>query len=431
MEIPRNNYLQQLIARRGNGQTKIITGIRRCGKSFLLKQLFLNFLLAEGVKPNDIMVLELDASKHIKFRNPLTLSEHVEKWMEGASGRRYLFIDEIQMSDEVPNPYNPTGKKITFYDSLNDFLHIDNLDVYVTGSNSKMLSSDIKTEFRGRGDEIRLHPLSFSEYLAVVKKDKRDAFEDYARLGGMPFCLKQPDDTSKESYLQSLFDLVYFNDILERKKIERPDLLGTIVDFLCSSTGSLTNPNNIANALQKNFGNSNPVNTVAAYINHLEDAYLFSKAKRYDVKGKKYFEYPYKYYCEDIGLRNARIGFRQQEITHIMENIIYNELVLRGFSVDVGVVETTETNEEGKRSRISREIDFVVNKTTGQRLYIQSAYSMETDEKRLKELKPLSLTGDSFKKIIVRGEVGKRWYDEKGVLNINIYDFLLDPHAMD
>ena len=429
MEIARDRYLQQLVSYQGNGQVKVITGLRRCGKSFLLKILFKKHLISEGVREEDIMLLELDAKKDIRFRNPLVLADYVEEWMRGVSRQRYLFIDEIQMSDEVANPYNPEGRRITFYDALNGFLHLGNLDVYVTGSNSRMLSSDIKTEFRGRGDEIRLHPLSFAEYLSAVEQDKRDAFEDYMRLGGMPFCLTRPDDASKEAYLKSLFHLVYFDDILERKKIEHPELLAQIVDFLCSSVGSLTNPSNVARALQAQFGKAASVNTVAAYLGHLEDAYLFTKARRYDVKGKKYFDYPYKYYCEDVGLRNARTGFRQQEPTHLLDNILYNELVLRGYSVDVGYVETTET-KEGKRQRVPREIDFVVNKS-GRRVYIQSAYSLDTDEKRRKELKPFSLTGDSFRKVIVRNDVGKSWYDDTGVLNINVLDFLLNPSTID
>ncbi len=428
MEIARDRYLKQLIASQGNGQIKVITGIRRCGKSFLLKILFKKHLLSQGVHKEDIMIIELDADNDIRFRNPIVLSDHVREWLKEAKGQRYLFIDEIQMSDEVENPYNPKGKSITFYDALNGFMHIENLDVYVTGSNSKMLSSDIKTEFRGRGDEIRIHPLSFAEYLSAVGQDRRDAFEDYMRFGGMPFCLSRPDDASKEAYLRSLFELVYFNDIIERKGIEHPELLERIVDFLCSSIGSLTNPTNIANALQTQFGKTGSVNTVAAYIAHLEDAYLFSKARRYDVKGKRYFDYPYKYYCEDVGLRNARSGFRQQEPTHIMENILYNELVFRGYSVDVGYVESIETRE-GKRQRIPREIDFVVNKSD-QRVYIQSAFVLDTEEKRLKELKPFSLTGDSFRKIIVRNDIGKSWYDETGVLNVNVMNFLLEPSIL-
>lgn len=329
------------------------------------------------------------------------------------------------MSDEVPNPYNPEGKKISFYDALNDLRSIPNLDVYVTGSNSKMLSSDILTEFRGRSDEIRVYPLSFSEYYSAVGGDKNEAFDDYAFYGGMPLILSRPNELAKMNYLKSLFSEVYIKDIVERKKIERQDILEQILDLLCSSIGSLTNPAKLANTLQSKQGISVSPNTIRAYIGHLEDAFLFSESKRYDVKGKAYFDSPNKYYCEDIGLRNARIGFRQQEMTHIMENILYNELMVRQFSVDVGVVYAREKNEKGNSVRTAREIDFVVN-SGGKRTYIQSAYAMPTEEKTEIELRPFSLTGDSFPKILVRRDIGKRWYDDYGVLHINLIDFLLD-----
>jgi hypothetical protein len=429
MEISRDYYLNQLVSRMWNGQVKVITGIRRCGKSYLLKTLFKRHLIESGVAESDILTIELDEIKALKYRNPLELSKFVDAWKEGATRRRYLFIDEIQMCEEVPNPYLPQGAKITFYDALNGFLHKGDLDVYVTGSNSKMLSSDIRTEFRGRGDEVRVHPLSFAEYLSAKREDKRDAFDGYMRFGGMPFAVTRADDASREAYLKSLFDEVYLKDIVERRKIERPDAMGRILDFLCSTTGSLTNANNIAASLLKLGDTAVSPNTVASYIGYLEDSYLFSEAKRYDIKGHSYFEYPQKYYCEDIGLRNARSGFRHQEETHIMENMIYNELVMRGYSVDVGVVMANERNALGKNVRVAREIDFVVNRA-GERLYIQSAYALPTDEKRLSELKPFSLTGDSFRKIIVRTDVGKRWFDENGVLNLSIYDFLLDQNAI-
>ncbi len=429
MEIKRDYYLSQLVSRMWNGQVKVITGIRRCGKSYLLKTLFRRHLLDSGVAESDILTIELDEIKCVKYRNPLELSAYVDDWTAGTSGRKYLFIDEIQMCAEVPNPYLPQGAKITFYDALNGFLHKGNLDIYVTGSNSKMLSSDIRTEFRGRGDEVRVHPLSFAEYLSAAQEDKRDAFEDYMRFGGMPFAATIGDAAGREAYLKSLFEEVYLKDIVERYKIERPDAMGLILDFLCSTTGSLTNANNIAASLSKRGDAAVSTNTVASYIGHLEDSYLVSEAKRYDIKGHSYFEYPQKYYCEDVGLRNTRCGFRHQEETHIMENLIYNELLMRGYSVDVGVVMANERNALGKNIRVAREIDFVVNRA-GERLYIQSAYALPTDEKRTAELKPFSLTGDSFRKVIVRTDVGKRWFDENGILNINIYDFLLDWDAL-
>lgn len=428
-EIKRDSYLKQLISYRFDGLVKVITGIRRCGKSYLLKKIYREYLLQNGVRKDQIIIIELDLAKDIRFRNPLELSSFVREMVEGKKEEYYLFVDEIQMSDEVPNPYNGSGKKITFYDALNDLRSLPNLDVYVTGSNSKMLSSDILTEFRGRSDEIRVHPLSFAEYYSAVGGDKSEAFDDYSFYGGMPLIISRPDDGAKMNYLKSLFSEVYIKDIAERKRIERQDVLEMIIDLLCSSIGSLTNPNKIADTLRSKQTAGVSPNTIRAYIGHLEDAFLFSESKRYDVKGKSYFDSPNKYYCEDLGLRNARIGFRQQEITHIMENIIYNELVIRGFSVDVGVVFARTVNEKGNSVRTPREIDFIV--TSGsKKTYIQSAYSMPTEEKREAELRPFALTGDSFPKIVVRKDIGKRWYDEKGILNINIIDFLLDKELI-
>ena len=425
MEIQRDSYLKQLISYRFDGLVKVITGIRRCGKSYLLKKLYKDYLLNQHVKEEQIISIELDLAKDVQFRDPLHLSSYIREKLSGTTEEHYLFIDEIQMSDEVPNPYNPEGKKISFYDALNDLRSIPNLDVYVTGSNSKMLSSDILTEFRGRSDEIRVHPLSFSEYYSAVGGDKNEAFDDYAFYGGMPLILSRPNELAKMNYLKSLFSEVYIKDIVERKKIERQDILEQILDLLCSSIGSLTNPAKLANTLQSKQGISVSPNTIRAYIGHLEDAFLFSESKRYDVKGKAYFDSPNKYYCEDIGLRNARIGFRQQEMTHIMENILYNELMVRQFSVDVGVVYAREKNEKGNSVRTAREIDFVIN-SGGKRTYIQSAYAMPTEEKTEIELRPFSLTGDSFPKVLVRRDIGKRWYDDYGVLHINLIDFLLD-----
>ena len=425
MEIQRDRYLQQIIDYRWDGQVKVITGIRRCGKSYLLNVLFKKYLLELGVQSENILSVELDLTKDIKYRDPLVLADFVRSKIEGKSEKYYLFIDEIQMADKVKNPYNPEGKEITFYDALNDLRSLPNLDVYVTGSNSKMLSKDILTEFRGRSDEIHVHPLSFAEYHSAVGGDKEDTFEEYAFYGGMPLILSRPDDTAKANYLTSLFSEVYLRDIVERKKIEREDILGQLLDLLCSSVGSLTNPKKIADTLRTKTGDTIAQNTISSYIDHLEDAFLFNEAKRYDVKGRKYFEYPYKYYCEDIGLRNARIGFRQQEMTHIMENIIYNELIVRGFSVDVGVVFSNEKNSGGSYSRVPREIDFIASKG-GKKVYIQSAYALPDEEKTEQELKPFSLTGDSFPKIIIRKDIRKKWYDDRGVLNVGLTEFLLD-----
>ena len=291
MEISRDRYLEQLVSRMWNGQVKVVTGIRRCGKSYLLKKLFRRYLIEmQGVREHSILMLDLDDSENLRLRNPLELSSFVKKWAAKHSGKLYLFIDEIQMCESVPNPYVPEGKPITFYDSLNGFLHIDNLDVYVTGSNSKMLSKDILTEFLGRGDEVRLHPLSFSEYYSAVGGDRTDALNRYMRFGGMPFAVSRPDDAARETYLKSLFEEVYFKDIIERRKVERRDVLGLVTDFLCSGIGSLTNPTNIANSLKTNYDCNVSKNTVSAYLEHLEDSFLFLEARRYDIKGKSYFE---------------------------------------------------------------------------------------------------------------------------------------------
>ena len=429
MEVKRDRYLKKLISFMWDGQIKVITGIRRCGKSYLLGTLFRNYLLGEGVAPDRILSFALDLTKDIRYRNPLVLAAHVREIVEKGGDSFYLFVDEIQMSDEVANPYNADGKKITFYDALNDLKTLSNLDIYVTGSNSKMLSSDILTEFRGRSDEIRVHPLRFAEYYSAVGGDKQEAFDDYAFYGGMPLILSRPSDAAKMAYLKSLFSEVYLKDIVERKKIKREDVLSDILDLLCSSVGSLTNPTKLAdtiNTKQRRSGETAVApNTIKAYIDCLADSFLFSECRRWDVKGKHYFDYPNKYYCEDIGLRNARIGFRQQEMTHIMENILYNDLLIRDCAVDIGIVYSSERGENGKLTRLPREIDFIAA-SGGKKTYLQSAYALGTEEKAIAENRPFALTEDSFPKIIVRHDIRKRWYDDKGILNIGIIDFLLD-----
>ena len=429
MEIKRNRYLKQLIDRQWNGMVKVITGIRRCGKSYLLRTLFRNYLLEQGVKEDQIIHIELDLTKNIRYRNPLELADYVHGLIDGKEAQHYLFIDEIQMCESVKNPYLPDGKKITFYDTLNEFKEIPNLDVYVTGSNSKMLSTDILTEFRGRGDEIRVHPLSFAEFYTAVGGDAKSAFNQYAFFGGMPLVLNQKEDGAKMAYLNSLFDELYLKDIAERKKIEHPEELSQILDLLCSSIGSLSNPTKIANTILSRKKVDISANTLRSYLEHLKDAFLFTESKRYDVRGKSYFEYPMKYYCEDIGLRNARTGFRQMEMTHIMENIIFNELRVRNFSVDVGVVYENSRNKSGHQIKVQREIDFIATKG-GRKIYIQSAFSMPDAEKQATELKPFSLTGDSFPKMIIRNDVGKSWYDDNGILNVNLIEFLLDDSVI-
>ncbi|MBR6056401.1 MAG: ATP-binding protein [Bacilli bacterium] len=427
MNIQRDRYLKQLIDYSWDGQVKVITGIRRSGKSYLLKELYKNYLLSIGTPEENIIFISLEEMRFIKYRNPIVLAEYVREKVS-SDGKYYLFVDEIQMSDEVQNPYDKNAKRITFYDAINDLKEIKNLDVYVTGSNSKMLSKDVLTEFRGRSDEIRMHPLSFKEYYSYVGGDKRNAFDEYAFYGGLPLVLLKPDEQSKMSYLKSLFNELYFKDIVERKKIEHEDVLSDITDLLCSSIGSLTNYSNITNSINSVRKRSGKdlvsLNTVKSYIDDLDDAFMIHESKRYDVKGSLYLSYPSKYYFEDVGLRNARIGFRQQEMTHIMENIIYNELAIRGYSIDVGVVHKSVKDESGKISRVKKEIDFIAT-LGGKKLYIQSAFAIESEDKKDSEYSPLNLTGDSFSKIVVRNDVAKSWYDDNGVLTINVIDFLL------
>ncbi len=428
MYIPRDLYLKQLIDRQWNGQIKAITGLRRCGKSFLLNTLFRNYLLSNGVQNEHIILIELDLIRDLQYRNPLTLSAFVRSVVEGKLERFYLFIDEVQMSSVVPNPYFSEGEKITFYDALNDLRSLSNLDIYVTGSNSKMLSRDILTEFRGRSDEIRVHPLSFHEYYAYVQGDITLALQRYAQFGGMPFTLAQPNDDARMQYLQRLVKEVYLKDIIERCKIEYPDILESIIGFLASSVGSLTNPKRITDTLLSVRGKSCTKlsqNTVRSYIDALEDAFLFSKCMRYDIKGKRYLSFPQKYYSEDVGLRNAQTGFRQQEMTHLMENIIYNELAVRGYRIDVGVVD-----ERVECQRMTREIDFIIHR--GDRsVYIQSAYALPTEEKRTTELRPFLLTHDAFKKVIIRNDIANSWQDDSGVFHLPLHEFLLNAQSLD
>ena len=424
MEIKRDTYLEKLMAKRKNGLVKVITGIRRCGKSYLLKTIFRQKLAEEGVKDENIIIFELDQLKDSRYRNPFALVSTVRDIIGKRTNEFYLFIDEIQMSRKVADPYDSDGRKLTFYDALNELMSIPNLDIYVTGSNSEMLSSDILTNFRGRGDQIHMHPLSFAEYHEAAGGDPREDYDDYSWFGGMPLILSMPDEASRREYLESLFSEIYIKDIMERGKIGNQEALEAVINLLCSSIGSFTNPQNIANAIHTRMDPGISRTTIVRYMQILEDSFLFSKSLRYDIKGKSYINTPSKYYAEDLGLRNARLGFRQQEPTHIMENILYNELCMRGKAVDVGSI-TTRESHGGKQSSVTREIDFVVN-TKGRRTYIQSAYAIPDETKMAAESYPFQLTGDSFDKIIIRGDISKRWYDDKGVLNIGIIDFLLD-----
>jgi len=424
--IKHDEYLSRIIDRKENGLIKVIPGIRRCGKSFLLFNLFYDYLIESGVKEEQIITIALDDDTFVKYRDPDELSKYIRGKIVN-SDMYYILIDEVQYAitkDELKNPEN-----IKLYNVLNGLMRLRNVDIYVTGSNSKMLTKDVLTAFRGRGDEVRVYPISFKEYYFFVGGDKFDAYEEYALYGGMPLVLTKRSDAEKMNYLHTLFTEVYFKDIVERYDIELPDVLSELTDDLCSSVGSLTNASKISNTLQtvKNIKVSGA--TVSNYLNYLIESFLFSNAKRYDVKGKKYFEYPSKYYCADIGLRNARLNFRQQEETHIMENIIYNELLCREYSVDVGVVEIVETSV-GKRSKKQCEIDFVVNKGS-KKYYIQSALNVSDPSKLETELRPLKNTKDFFKKIIISKTSMKSWTDEDGILHLGLYEFLLNVNSLE
>ena len=424
--IKRDSYLNRIINKKENGLIKVITGIRRCGKSYLLFNLFYDYLIESGVKDEQIITIALDDDTNVQYRDPDELSKYVRSKIVNKD-MYYILIDEVQYAiskEELKNPDN-----IRLYNVLNGLLRLRNVDIYVTGSNSKMLTKDVLTAFRGRGDEVRVYPISFKEYYAFVGGDKSDAYEEYALYGGMPLVLSKKTDAEKMSYLQGLFTEVYFKDIVERYEIELPDVLEELTDDLCSSIGSLTNANKITNTLQSVKGIKVSSTTISNYLNYLIESFLFSNAKRYDVKGKKYFEYPSKYYCTDIGLRNARLNFRQQEETHIMENIIYNELLCRGYSVDVGVVEIVERNE-GKKTKKQCEIDFVVN-VGAKKYYIQSALNVSEPSKMETELRPLKNTKDFFKKIIVSKTSMKPWTDEDGILHLGLYEFLLNENSLD
>lgn len=409
--IERNEYLNKLISRRENGMIKILTGIRRCGKSFILDPIFKDYLISDGVKEDHIIKLDLDDIKNMKYLDPEELDKYVD-YHTIDNDMHYVLIDEIQKVDN-------------FEAVLNGFLHRRNLDVYVTGSNSKFLSSDIITEFRGRGDEIRIFPLSFSEFYNAYEGEKQNAWKEYITYGGMPQILYNISEEQKANYLNTLFNLTYIRDIVERNKIEKDDILEVLLNMLSSSVGSLTNPQKLYNTFISNGITGISKNTIVAYLDYLLDSFLLEKVERYDIKGKKYITTPQKYYFADIGLRNARLNFRQQEENHLMENIIYNELIVRGYNVDIGVV---EIREGGERKQL--EIDFVCNQGS-KRYYIQSALNIDTREKNEQESKSLNNIGDSFKKIIVVKDDIKLWRNEKGILVIGIQEFLLNKNSLD
>ena len=424
--IKRDYYLKQIIDKNENGLIKVITGIRRCGKSFLLYNLFYDYLVNNGISKDNIITIALDDDLYIKYRNPDELSKYIREKIVN-DDMYYVLIDEVQYAISKEELRN--SEDIKLYNVLNGLMRLRNVDIYVTSSNSKMLTKDVLTAFRGRSDEIKMYPLTFKEYYNFVGGDKAEVYEEYALYGGMPLVLNKKTNVEKVNYLKNLFSEVYFKDIIERYSIELPEVLNELTDDLCSSIGSLTNANKIANTLNSIKNTKVSSKTIASYLDYLMESFLFNNAKRYDVKGKKYFEYPSKYYCTDIGLRNARLNFRQQEETHIMENIIYNELISRGYLVDVGVVEIVEETGE-KRVKKQCEIDFVVNKGT-KKYYIQSALSVSDPDKLKTEIRPLLNTKDFFKKILISKTSMKPFVDEKGILHLGLYEFLLNEDSLE
>lgn len=415
MEIKRDLYLNKLIRKKHNGLIKIVTGVRRCGKSYLLCNLFHNHLLDNGVDENHIIEVALDDRSNKELRDPDNMLRYVKERIVDRE-QYYIILDEVQLLNE-------------FEDVLNSFLHIRNADIYVTGSNSKFLSSDVITEFRGRGDEIRVYPLSFREFVSVYDGSQDEAWDDYFNYGGLPLVLSMDTVEDKVKYLTSLFQKVYLSDIVERNKIRNKEELDELVDILASAIGSLTNPTKLAKTVKSVKNKSISDKTLKSYIDYLEDAFLISKAKRFDIKGKRYIGSPTKYYFEDIGLRNARLNFRQVEVTHIMENIIYNELRVRGYKIDVGIVEHYETGNDGKRKKKQLEVDFVASKGS-EKYYIQSAFAMTNPEKIAQEQKSLKNIPDSFKKIIIVADNIKVRRDDVGITTMGLRYFLTHEDSL-
>ena len=416
MDIKRDKYLNDLINRMHNGMIKVVTGIRRCGKSYLLFHIFKNYLLEKGIPESHMIMIELDQRKNKKYRDPDAILDYIESLISDDEPY-YIILDEVQMLNE-------------FEEVLNSLLHISNVDVYVTGSNSKFLSKDVITEFRGRGDEIHIYPLTFKEFMEAYEGDIYHGWAEYVVYGGLPLTVTMKTEEQKIHYLTNLFQETYLKDIMERHRIEKTQELEDLVNILASAIGSLTNPPKIEATFKSVIQSAISLNTIRQYLEYLEDAFIINKANRYDVKGRKYIGTPLKYYFEDVGLRNARLGFRQIEETHLMENIIYNELRSRGYSVDVGMVEKRGKDAEGKEYKNQLKIDFVAN-LGSKRYYVQSAFSMPTEEKRVQEKASLINVNDSFKKIIVVKDVVNVTRDEAGITTMSIYDFLLKENSLE
>ncbi len=428
MEIKRDRYLNRLISKKFNGLIKVVTGIRRSGKSYLLFNLYYDYLLSEGVSKENIITIPLDDVDYEKYCDPLVLHEYIKERINDETKEYYVFIDEAQYAitkEEMKNPDVP----IRLYGALNSLLRKKNVDVYITGSNSKFLSSDIMTEFRGRGDEIHVSPLSFSEFYPASGKDKMDAWNEYLYFGGLPHILSEPDNESKSNYLKRLNKEIYLKDLCERYDIKDETGMEELMKVISSAVGSLSNAQKISDTFKSDGNKTLSMPTIANYLKYLEESFLIEKAERYDIKGRKYISTPSKYYYTDLGLRNALLNFRQFEETHLMENAIYNELIYRGYSVDVGVVEVRKIEDE-KQVRKQLEVDFVVNRSS-QRYYIQSAFALPTQEKVDQEQASLINIPDSFKKIVVVNGNSPVWRNEEGITFMGIYDFLLNENSLD
>lgn len=432
MIIKRDRYLQKLIAKKDNGLIKVVTGIRRCGKSFLLFNLYHEYLNSVGIDDVHIIELALDEAMNARYRNPMELDAYIRSKVKDSSQRYYIFIDEIQMTVSIPNPYiDDKSARIGFVDVLLGLMKIRNADIYVTGSNSRMLSSDIMTEFRGRGDEIRVSPLTYGEFYSAFEGDKRHAWREYYTYGGMPLILSQKSHEEKSKYLKDLFAKTYVTDVLEHNRIANDQsVLEDLLNVVSSSVGSLTNPTKLSNTFKSVKHTQISSNTISKYLDFFIDAFIMRKAQRYDIKGKRYINSLMKYYFTDVGLRNARLNFRQQEENHIMENVIFNELAAREFDIDVGVVEYNHLDEKGKKVRTQLEVDFVANNGS-RRYYIQSAFLIDSEEKRKQEINSLMRVPDSFRKIVVVRDDILPWHDDNGILYVGIEQFLLDERIMD
>lgn len=423
----RKQYLNELISKKDNGRVKIITGLRRSGKSVLLLKLYRGWLLSQGIQKDQIVSLSLDVIANATYRDPIKLDRYIRSQMHDSTKRYYVFLDEIQFVSDVPNPYvNNPNARITFVDVVLGLMQMENVDVYITGSNSNMLSSDILTQFRDRGDEIRVYPLSYAEFYENYEGDKRDAWQEYYTYGGMPYVYSLKTHEERSKYLKDLLERTYIKDVLERHSIKNSkEILDVLLDVLASSIGSLTNPNKLSHTFKSDRGIQINSDTIAKYLGYFEDSFLLSKALRYDVKSKKYINTPSKYYYTDLGLRNARLSFRQMEENRIMENILYNDLKRRGMDVDVGVVEYNTKDPQDKNVRKQLGVDFVVNQGE-KRIYIQSALSVDDFKKREQEIASLLRIHDSFEKIVVIKDHRKPWRDDHGILYVGVEQFLLD-----